>query len=59
MGSGPSCSRDELIAAGLQSLESVRVTARTLIYDRIELEVDLINPAGEVDPETGPVDLGM
>jgi len=54
---GPLRSRDEFIAGRLQGLEIIQVAARPLIDDRVELEVHLVDPAGEVNRQRRTKDL--
>lgn len=49
----PPCSLDELLPRGRERAEIPLVLAEPLIHERVELEVDLVQPRREVDRETG------
>ncbi len=56
MGSRPPCRGNELIAGWTQDPKVRFVAASALVHHRVQLEVDLVEPAGEVNRQRGSVD---
>jgi hypothetical protein len=52
MGPCPPCSLDELLMGGRERAEIPLVRAEPRIHERVELEVDLVQPLREVDCQT-------